>query len=168
MRVRSSLLRLARLLATAAVLCGVPAAELSAAFTVSGRRILRDGEPFFVRGVCYHPVPVGLDSATGAPWGDYFTANYAALHDRDLPLLRDLGANTVRVYGWAPGADHTAFLDRCWNGGTNPQFVLVNLWIDPLTDWSDPAAVNAIAAQFADLETKLANHPAVLAMLLGN
>ena len=33
----------------------VSAAPVDAAFTVEGRRILRDGLPFQVRGVCYQP-----------------------------------------------------------------------------------------------------------------
>ncbi len=149
-----------------AACCLAPAAH--AAFVCAGRQLLRDGAAFAVQGVCYHPVPVGVTAATGPAWGDYFTADSAALQARDLPLLRALGANTVRVYGWAPGVSHQEFLDQCYNGGVAPIYVLVNLWIDPATDWTNATAVAALAAQFAGLEDNLARHPAVLGMLLGN
>ncbi|HLP09440.1 MAG TPA: hypothetical protein VK178_14855 [Opitutaceae bacterium] len=144
----------------------VPRAE--ATFTVSGRRLLRDGHVFEVQGVCYHPVPIGTTATTTPAWGDYCTGTFADLHARDLPLLRALGANTVRVYGWDPDVAHAEFLDACTNNGDRPLTVLVNLWIDPATDWSDSTAVASLATRFAALETSLAGHPAVLAVLLGN
>jgi hypothetical protein len=51
-------------------------------FTVNGSQILLDGEPFFVRGVAYSPSPIGINSATQVPYGDYFTAEYEALWNR--------------------------------------------------------------------------------------
>ncbi len=149
----------------ALALAGLP---LEAAFTVAGRRLLRDGTPFFVQGVCYQPTPVGKDNAAEPPYGDYYTAEYGPLLDRDLPNLRALGANVLRLYGWNSAADHSAFLDRCYDNGRRPLFVLLNLWIDPATNWNDPAAVAAIAAQYVALETNVANHPAVLGIAIGN
>jgi len=143
-----------------------PAAH--AAFSVDGRRLLRDGLPFQVRGVCYQPAPIGENPSAAAPYGDYYTSGYAALAARDLPNLRALGATVIRIYGWDPAADHTAFLDACYNGGVDPIFVLVNRWIDPATNWSSPAAVDAIRQQFLQLDAGLGAHPAVLGLILGN
>ncbi len=157
--------RLAAPLLLALALAALP---LQAAFTVAGRRLLRDGQPFFIQGVCYQPTPVGKDNAVEPPYGDYYTANYAALQDRDLPNLRALGANVLRLYGWNTAADHSAFLDRCHDGGRRPLFVLLNLWIDPATNWADSAAVAAIAAQYVALEANVGNHPAVLGIAIGN
>jgi hypothetical protein len=143
-------------------------------FSVSGRRILRDGSPFFAQGVCYQPTPIGNDGANDrrlgayARAGDFFTADCAALHDRDLPLLRGMGANVLRVYGWNSSLSHTAFLDRCYNGGSQPLFLLLNLWIDPATDWTSATAVVAIAQRYVALDASVANHPAVLGILIGN
>jgi hypothetical protein len=64
--------------------------------TVSGRQVLVNGTPFTVRGVGYSPVPVGDDPEFGPLYGDYFTASHSDIYDRDLPLLRNMGANAVR------------------------------------------------------------------------
>jgi hypothetical protein len=164
-RLTSKLLVLTGLLAALVL----PAETLAAAaFTVSGRSILREGTPFNVRGVDYQPAPIGDNPAQSPPYGDYYTANYSALWARDLPLLRAMGANVIRIYGWDASADHSAFLDACHNGGDQPIFVLVNRWIDPATNWSNTTAVNAIRTEFLTLEANLNNHPAVLGLILGN
>lgn len=156
-----------RALAVASLmLSAVPVA--SAAFTVNGRQILRDGQPFQIRGVCYQPTPIGENPSTSPPYGDYFTPGYSALIARDLPLIRQLGANVVRIYGWDTTASHTAFLDACYNGGVDPVFVLVNRWIDPATNWSSTAAVDAVRQQFLQIDAGLGAHPAVLGIILGN
>lgn len=156
-----------RAVALASVLA-LSALPLQAAFTASGRTILRDDLPFQVRGVCYQPAPIGDNPSMAAPYGDYYTAAYGALAARDLPKIRALGANVIRIYGWDPAADHTAFLDACYNGGVEPIFVLVNRWIDPGTNWASTAAVDAIRQQFLQLDAGLGQHPAVLGIILGN
>jgi hypothetical protein len=82
------------------------------------------------------------------PYGDYYTTDYQAVTSRDLENLRRMGANLIRVYGWTPGADHQDFLDRCFNNGDRPVYVLINRWINPLTDWADPAALTALEAEW--------------------
>lgn len=139
-----------------------------AAFTVEGREIQLDGAAFQVRGVCYQPAPIGDNPSASAPFGDYFTPNYTAITARDLPLIRELGANVIRIYGWSETADHTAFLDACYNGGVDPIYVIINRWIDPNTNWGDSAAVSAIRQTFVQIDQNLGAHPAVLAVVLGN
>ena len=139
-----------------------------AAFTVSGRSLLLDGQSFQVRGVCYQPAPIGDNPSASAPYGDYFTANYSAITARDLPKLRELGANVIRIYGWNATADHTAFLDACYNGGVDPIYVLINRWIDPGTNWANATAVGAIEQEFLQTDQGLGSHPAVLGIVLGN
>ena len=136
--------------------------------TGNSRQLIVDGSPYEVRGVCYQPTPIGSDPSQSAPYGDYFTVEYAPLYDRDLVRLREMGANTIRVYGWSTTANHDDFLDKCWNGGVDPIRVLVNRWINPATDWSSPTAVNAIAAEFTAIDSRLGDHPAVLGIILGN
>lgn len=151
-------------LALALLAGGLPA---RAEFTVSGRRILKDGVAFTIKGVCYNPTPIG-ENGSRAPNGDYFTSQYSALWDRDLPQLRAMGANVLRIYGWNPTADHSAFLDRCYNGGDRPLYVLVNYWVDPLTAWTNLSAVQALTANFTTIERRLGAHPAVLGLIVGN
>lgn len=144
----------------------VPPAE--SGFATAGRAILVDGEPVLFRGICYQPTPIGEDPRTAPPYGDYYTGEYRDLHERDLPLMRAMGCNLIRVYGWDPAADHSAFLDRCYRGGDQPIYVLINRWIDPSTDWNDPAAVDAIRDNYLAMVPEARTHPAVLGFLLGN
>lgn len=141
---------------------------MEAAFTLGAGGLQNDGVAFRVRGVCYHPRPLGLATQDQPAWGDYCGADFAALHARDLPKLRAMGSNVVRVYGWDPLLDHKAFLDLCYNGGVDPIFVIVNLWVNPETDWNSVGEVDNLCAQFAAIEEKLAGHQAVLALAVGN
>jgi len=140
----------------------------SATFSVEGRMIQLDGVAFEVRGVCYQPAPIGDNPSVSAPFGDYFTANYGTIMGRDLPLIRALGGNVIRIYGWSEVADHSAFLDACYNGGVDSIYVLINRWIDPGTNWNDPTAVGAIEQTFGQIDQGLGAHPAVLGIVLGN
>lgn len=138
-----------------------------AEFTVSGRALLKDGAPFTVKGVCYNPTPIG-DNGSRSPNGDYYTSAYSAIWDRDLTQLRAMGANVIRIYGWNPTADHTAFLNRCYNNGDRPIYVLVNYWVDPNTDWTNAKSVKTITNNFVNIETRLGANPAVLGLIIGN
>ncbi|MGW9686790.1 hypothetical protein [Flagellimonas sp. 2504JD1-5] len=54
--------------------------------TVSGRSIQIEGQPYSIKGICYHPVPKG---STVRDFGNL---------DEDLALMIEAGVNTVRVY----------------------------------------------------------------------
>ena len=95
--------------AACATLLGAPPVD-GRRVRVEGRQLFVDGEPFIVKGICYSPIPVN-ESVYFAPYGDYFSADYSFLWLRDLPLIKAMGANVVRTYGWQPSTDHTAFLD---------------------------------------------------------
>src|SRR5262245_51830079 len=69
--------------------------------TVSGRRLLVDGQVFTVRGVSYSPVPTGftlVGSGNGCSGGYQWWTN-RSLYVADFPLIQRLGANTIRAYG---------------------------------------------------------------------
>ncbi|MBN1268647.1 MAG: hypothetical protein JXB04_03590, partial [Kiritimatiellae bacterium] len=73
---------------------------------IAGRQITVNGSPFQVRGVGYSPVPICADPQNLPPFGDYYTAEYGGIHERDLPLIREMGANTIRLWRWDNEADH--------------------------------------------------------------
>lgn len=54
--------------------------------TLSGRQILLEGNPYFIKGICYHPVPKGSDKR------DFGNLT------QDLALMTEAGINTIRVY----------------------------------------------------------------------
>jgi len=143
------------------------AAPPSPQVSIADRQVLVHGQPFRMQGVCYQPTPVG-QSATLPPFGDYFTADHKALYNRDLPLMRAMGANTVRVYNWDANANHDDFLNSAWNNGVQPLQVLINAYIEPTTDWANPNVVNQLKSRWRTLASKVADHPAVIGFLIGN
>ena len=149
------------------VLRAVQLANADSAFSVSGREILLDGEPFEVQGMCYQPTPIGMTGAE-PPYGDYYTSGYSNLWARDFTNLRLMGANVIRIYGWTPGADHSDFLDTAYNDGDQSLYLFVNKWINPGTDWNSSSAVNSLISEWESIATELKDHPAVMGFLIGN
>jgi uncharacterized repeat protein (TIGR02543 family) len=139
--------------------------------TISGRQLLVNGNPFTIKGVGYSPVPIGVDPETTPPYGDYFTSGYSSIYDRDLPLLRQMGANTIRLWCWNNIADHLDFLDKAYNIGVNPIYVIAGFWINPGLD-IDPVSPSNVRAQlkaeFREMVSIHKNHPAILMWSIGN
>jgi hypothetical protein len=124
-----------------------------------------------VKGVVYSPVPVGEDPNLAAPYGDYFTEPYGALHERDLPLLRTMGANALRLYHWEKTAGHSDFLDRAFNGGVDPIYVIAGYWIDAGLDLDPHSAANVreqLKADFREMVAAHKTHPAILMWSVGH
>jgi hypothetical protein len=144
--------------------------DFSAAVTVEGRHIFVDGVLFTIKGVGYAPVPIGVDPETASPYGDYFTPNHSRIYNRDLPLLRQMGANTIRLWGWNNSANHKDFLDKAYNNGTNPIYVIVTFWMGKSVypDISSPTARAKIKSNFRNMVACHKNHPAVLMWAIGN
>lgn len=144
-----------------------------------------NGEPFDIKGVNYGPAPIGVNSATMAPFGDYFTPEYSALWQRDFPLIHALGANTVRVAAWNASldADHTPFLDMLAKV-RDCAWLLANLIRVSqhelkalVTFWSGAERFHpvgtaeqrqALVDSFANNARKYAGHPALLGWVFGN
>ena len=139
--------------------------------TINGRQLLVAGNPFVIKGVGYSPVPIGEDPETGLPHGDYFTSNYSSIYERDLPLLKQMGANVIRLWGWNNGANHLDFLDKAYNNGVNPIYVIAGYWINSGLD-IDPNSPSNVREQLkSDFRAMVAahkNHPAILMWCIGN
>lgn len=135
--------------------------------TINGRQILVNGSPFTAKGVAYQPTPIG-DRADQYPYGDYYTSNYSEIYERDIPLLRDMHCNVVRLWGWSPPADHTDFLDQLYNNGVDPIYVIAALWVNQNEDLSDPSLRNNYLQQFSNMVARHKDHPAILMWAFGN
>ena len=145
------------------------------------RELLLGDQPLLVRGVTYSPTPIGKDmSASEASQRvyDFFTEGSSDLWRRDLPLMREAGINSVRVYELRAGngQDHTAFLDAAY---------LLNITVFagfPLDESMDlisgnaasSAALNPLNVNLADVKDRLRTavlnnaHPAIGMWLVGN
>jgi hypothetical protein len=112
--------------------------------TVSGRHILVNGEPYLIKGICYHPVPKGervrdFGSLTG-----------------DLALMVEAGINTIRVY--SPIEDQ-AVLDEIHAAGLK---VIVGFGYD------QDGRFDIRSGSFLDYVNRCKEHPAILMWELGN
>jgi M6 family metalloprotease-like protein len=138
---------------------------------VSGRQLVVNGSPFTIKGVGYSPVPICDDPEAMSPNGDYFTSGYSAIYDRDLPLLREMGANTIRLWSWNNTADHLDFLDKAYNNGIDPIYVIAGFWINPGLI-IDPNYWNNVREEIKDNFRQMVaahkNHPAILMWAIGN
>lgn len=119
-----------------------------------------------IQGICYSPVPIGESVNVGAK-GDYFTLDYAYIWQRDLPLIKAMGANTIRIYGWNNHVDHTEFLDACHSIGLKVliTFYLGDAWQSPV---SLPEQRAAIIQLFVEQVARYKDHPAILMWSFGN
>ena len=67
--------------------------------------------PLFIRGAGYSPIPPS--KYTNYRPFDLFTSEYEYIWKRDLERIRNMSANTIRVWSWDSFRDHSAFLYCC-------------------------------------------------------
>jgi len=139
----------------------------SAVVTVDGRRLLVDGKSFFVKSVGYSPVPIGVDASAQPPYGDYFTNSNDSFYVRDIPVLKALGTNALKLWGWNISADHSDFLDLAI---ANDIWVIPTFWMGPGTypNLADSRVIAQVTADFQTWLSAINNHPAVLFYNIGS
>jgi hypothetical protein len=159
---------------TTCIFCAITSLLLSTHFvtgvsttnvTVQNRHILVNNEPFIIRGVGYAPIPIGIDPEATTPYGDYYTADYSSIYDRDLLLLKQMGANSIRLWGWNNNADHADFLNKAYNNGI---YVVVTYWMNSTCDISSASGRTAIKSDFRHMVEVNKNYPAILMWAIGN
>ena len=69
---------------------------------VEGRGLLLNGQPFTVKGVNYSPIPIGTTFDDGDKIGDVFFDYFNPIHEVDFQLMKEMGVNTIRIYGMFP------------------------------------------------------------------
>jgi hypothetical protein len=125
--------------------------------------LLVNGVAFPIRGINYSPVPP-TENVNWAPFGDYFTVDYAYQWERDLPIMKAMGVNTIRLYSWDVGMDHSPFLDVCHAQGIK---VILTFYLSHKATPIETEYDNIISS-FAAQVGKYKDHPAVLAWIFGN
>ncbi len=142
------------------------AAPAPAVFEIRDSRLYRDGERFVVRGVVYSNAPIRH------PWADTMT-DAGCLYPRDLPLVKALGANTIRTLAKVPPAEQ-AFRkslqasDLYWLAG----FPLERFYNPAQTLSPDSAQGQSLRAQileeFVTYVAAWREEPRLIAFVFGN
>jgi hypothetical protein len=82
-----------------------------------------------------------------------------------------MGANTLRLYHWEKTADHSDFLDRAFNSGVDPIYIIAGYWIDSGLDLDPHSPANVreqLKADFREMVAAHKNHPAILMWSVGH
>jgi hypothetical protein len=162
-------------------------ATTSTEFTVSGRAILLDGQPLFIKGVDYGTSQI--DSIYDqAPVANPLDNAYKGIWKTDLDLMRADGVNAVKVYNVTlssfkdiknysmlvdqqPFPKETGkideFLDAAWNGGNHPIYVVLSLSFGG-ANVLQPDYKNALAAAYKIMASQYGAYPAVMGISIGN
>jgi len=127
---------------------------------LSGGSLVVEGKPFAVKGVGYQPVPICADVTPNT-----YYAN-SCIIERDIPKIRAMHANTVRLWGELPADE--VLLDSLYNGGDDPIYAIMGFWIDPALDYRDPDVRQDLENAFRAYVLLFKDHPAVLAWGIGN
>ncbi|MGX1929355.1 glycoside hydrolase family 2 TIM barrel-domain containing protein [Flagellimonas sp. 2504JD4-2] len=108
------------------------------------RSIYADGEPYFIKGICYHPVPKGST-----------VRNFSDL-EQDLVLMKEAGVNTVRVY---EPIQQVEVLDNFQKAGIK---VIIGF------GYNQGGNYDIQSGTFVDYVKKYKSHKAILMWELGN
>jgi hypothetical protein len=112
--------------------------------STSGRKILVNGSPYFMKGVCYHPVPKGSSERS-----------FETI-DQDLALMKEAGINTIRVY--AP-IEQVDILDKIERAGIK---IILGF------GYNQNGNYDILSGTFSDYVERFKNHNAILLWELGN
>jgi exo-beta-1,3-glucanase (GH17 family) len=112
--------------------------------TNPSRVLLIEGSPYYIKGVCYHPVPKGSNKRSF----DRLT--------EDLALMKEMGVNSIRVY--VPITER-AVLDEIHAAGIK---VIINIGYD------QGGVYDIKSGSFIDYVDAYKDHPAILLWELGN
>lgn len=112
--------------------------------TISGEKLLVNNETYFIKGICYHPVP-----QSSTKWS-------FDLVDQNLSLMVEAGINTIRVYEPIMSEE---VLDKIWEVGLN---VIISFGYD------QKGTFDISSGTYLDYVEKYKSHPSILAWELGN
>ena len=111
---------------------------------VEQRQILVNGSPYLIKGICYHPVPIGSEKRS-----------FETLSE-DLVLIQEAGINTIRLYS---PVDDVAVLDEIARAGIK---VIVGF------GYNQDGYFDILSGSFTDYINTYKTHPAILFWELGN
>ena len=111
---------------------------------IKDKKMIVDGKPFYMKGICYHPVKIGKTKRS-----------FETLTE-DLTLIKEAGVNTIRVY---EPIDDVDVLDELHNAGIR---VVVSF------GYNQNGRFDIISGTFINYIRKYKDHDAILMWELGN
>jgi hypothetical protein len=122
-----------------------------------------NGTEFFIRGVAYQQ-DVNSNTTAGSTFTDPLADEAGCT--RDIPILKSLGTNVIRVYAINASSDHSACMSLLQAAGI---YVIQDL-SNPSSsiDRSAPAWNTALFADYAAVVDAMANYSNVLGFFAGN
>jgi hypothetical protein len=139
-------------------------------------QIRLNGQPFVVKGMNYSPVPIGA-APRYIPYGDYFIPYYANVWKPDIDKMRAAGINVIKLYAGNPdlnagqpgtAGNWKAFLDYCYNGGSQPIYVVMFSYTQGDVIAQGGTGLNDYIRQYDELVKSTVKHPAVFGYMVGN
>lgn len=130
-----------------------------------GDRLLVDGKPFLIRGVCYNPIPIGANYEYDL-WNEQSPALVI-----DGPLMAQMNVNTVRVYH--PGKN-PAEMKKIVNGLYQRHGIHTLLghhlgfWAWPPVNYADSDSCERVKQDVLEMVRTYKNEPGILGWILGN
>ncbi len=112
---------------------------------ISGNKILLNGSPYLIRGVCYNPVPPGK-----------LNERSFDLLSQDLALMKEAGINTIRVY--SPIVEESV-LDQVAAAGLR---VIISI------GYNQGGRNDILSGTYIEYINTFKEHPAILFWELGN
>ena len=129
-----------------------------------------------IKGMDYSPVPIG--TAPGiSPYGDYFVPQYTNVWTPDIQSMRAAGVNAIKLYAGNPALNAGApgssgnweeFLDACYNGGTNPIYVVMFSYVQGEVIAAGGSAYQQYLQDYDMMVQSTVKHPAILGYCVGN
>ena len=157
----------------AALTCG---SSHAATVTTNGFDLFVNGTRMVIKGINYSPVPIGVMPGD-PPYGDYFVPEYSNVWTPDIQNMRAAGVNAIKLYAGNPGLNAGApgsagnwkqFLDACYNGGSNPIYVVMFSYVQGDVIAAGGAAYQQYITDYQNLVGSTATHPAILGYCVGN
>lgn len=142
---------------------GMPVIELDN--SKGGHRLMVNGKPFFIRGMCYNPVPIGQNFKF-----DFFGKESPAL-SVDGDLMKQANINTVRLYR---AGENPADVKAVVNGLYQKHGIYtlmghhLGFWDWPPANYSDAKFREELKAQVLEMVRTYKDEPGILGWILGN
>ncbi|HVT86374.1 MAG TPA: glycoside hydrolase family 2 TIM barrel-domain containing protein [Chitinophagaceae bacterium] len=136
-----------------------------------GMRLVVNGNDFFINGMNWDYFPIGTNYNYSL-WKQPGDVIKAAL-DYEMPLLKNMGVNTIRQYTgipakWIKYIYETYGIYTVLNHSFGRYGLTVNGTWMPNTDYSNPAVRELLLKEVKDMVNQYKNTPGLLMFLLGN